>query len=122
MENDALRTRIQRAISWLDQLEEDPLHEEPGLTPEQLAEVQKRREDRKLTTKDLIDQLSQLYLKKRVEISRLNYRIANLPQPLPQAERDASGKTLYDLLRRIDQLEAKVDRLADSIRSGRRAP
>ena len=119
LENDGLRTRIQRAMAWLDQVGDPLPGERPSFTEEQLRKESRNVEEIRERKTQQIEDWNHRYLKNGVEIARLNYRIAKIPRSLAEAERDDSGKTLHDLLRRIDRLEAKVDRLADSIRTVR---
>jgi hypothetical protein len=116
LQSESLRRRIHEAISQVDQYE-DSLHDEkpPGLNPEQRDRQQKTLASRIEKKKVLIAQWQDEYSRSRVDIARLNYRIARTPRSMYEAERDDSGKSIYDLLRRVDRLEAKVDRLADSV-------
>ncbi len=116
LESEALRSRIHQGIARIDQLE-DTLHGGPrGLDGERADETKKHLENRIAEKQDFIAKWREEYSNARIKIARLNYRIARAPRSMPEAERDDSGKSMYDLLRRIDRLEAKVDRLADSIR------
>ncbi len=119
LQNDGLRTRIQRGLAWLDEVEHPLLGERPALTEEELIKERKRVEEMREHKTQQVEGWNRLYLKNGLEIARLNYRIARIPRSLAEAERDDSGKTLHDLIRRMDRLEAKVDRLADSIRTVR---
>jgi hypothetical protein len=116
LKSESLRRRIHEAISQVDQYE-DSLHDEkpPGLNPEQRERQQKTLASRIEKKKELIAQWQDEYSRSRVDIARLNYRIARTPRSIYESERDDSGKSIYDLLRRVDRLEAKVDRLADSV-------
>jgi hypothetical protein len=106
-------------MAWLDRVDDPLPGERGGFTSEQLAEERRYLEGMRDRRKKQLDSWNENYLKNRIEIARLNYWIAKIPRSMAEAERDDSGKTLHDLLRRIDRLEAKVDRLADSIRTVR---
>jgi hypothetical protein len=115
LKSESLRSRIHEAIALVDKYEDKRRDEMPGLTPGQVESTKERLLSRIEEKKSLISQWEKEYSKTRVDIARLNYRIARTPRSLYEAERDDSGKSIYDLLRRIDRLEAKVDRLADSV-------
>jgi hypothetical protein len=116
LQSESLRRRIHEAISQVDQYEDDLNDEKPpGLNPEQRERQQKTLGGRIEKKRQLIAEWQEAYSKSRVDIARLNYRIARTPRSMYEAERDDSGKSIYDLLRRIDRLEAKVDRLADAV-------
>jgi RNA polymerase sigma factor (sigma-70 family) len=123
LNSESLRSRIHQGLALIDQLG-DELHADgrQGMTPEQFTEHKKSLNDRIDDKQHSIQQWEEQYSKTRVQIARLNYRIARSPRSMYEAERDDSGKTIYELLRRIDRLEAKVDRLSDSIRRGGTRP
>ena len=117
--SEALRSRIHQAIAEIDQLE-DTLHGELGGLDAVRAEKEKKHLANRIDDKRAyIEKWQEEYSNARTKIAQLNYRIARAARSMPEAERDDSSKSMNDLLRRIDRLEAKVDRLADSIRGGK---
>jgi RNA polymerase sigma factor (sigma-70 family) len=118
LESEALRSRIHQAMLLIDQLDDLSDTDRGGANLEQAPILKEKRAKRMDEKKQHIQLWQGEYSKTRIEIARLNYRIARTPRSMYEAERDDSGKSIHDLLRRIDRLEAKVDRLSDSIRGG----
>ena len=115
LRSEALRNRIHQGIVVIDMTEESLRSELGGFTPENLQKQTQRLTTRLKEKREDIEKWQKEFSNTRIEIARLNYRIARAPRPLVEAERDDSGKSMYDLTRRIDRLEAKVDRLMDLI-------
>ncbi len=119
IENDALRTRIQRAMAWLEQVDDPFPGERDSFTAEQLEEQRKNLQEMRARRKHQLEGWNKSYLKNRIEIAHLNRRIGKITHIVEKSARDVSGgKSVDELVRRIDRLEAKLDRLADSIRTG----
>jgi chromosome segregation ATPase len=118
LRSESLRSRIHQGIALVDQLEdsrnEDPHNTSPEQRKRDIKQLERRIDDKRA----YIEKWQNDYSQTRIDIARLNYRIARAPRSMYEAERDDSGKSIYELLRRIDRLEAKVDRLSDSIRGG----
>ena len=106
--SEGLRSRIERGLLMVDQLE-DSLHEEiPNLTPEQIEKNRKKVSDR-------LDENATEY-RGVVETVRENTRRdcpvepsdrASAPNQWRRRSVTTRGKSLSDLVRRIDRLEAR---------------
>ncbi len=118
LENDTLRDRIKRATTWIEQLEDPLPGQRGGRTPEQLEEDRLFRQEGRARSNEQIETWNRRFSKNRIEIAKLNLRIGKITRIPEKSGRDASGNSFDELLRRIERLEAKLDRLADSIRSG----
>jgi RNA polymerase sigma factor (sigma-70 family) len=118
LKSETLRNRIQEGTKLVDQLEDSSQQDLTNDTPGQAEKYRKSLEKQRDSKRLYIQTWEEQYLKTRIEIARLNYRIARAPRPLAEAERDDSARSLSDLVRRIDRVEAKVDRIAESLRRG----
>jgi RNA polymerase sigma factor (sigma-70 family) len=106
-----LRGRIRDALTLIAQLDEAT--DFPAMTPVEID----RRERKAKTTRERVKLWQEEYTQIREKIAKCNYQVVSQVDGanFPMQESVDSSESLAAVVRRLDRLEGKVDRLADLI-------
>ncbi len=121
LESESLRNRISHAMTQISNLDGPaPLIGQPADENENDPNRKKYRKSLERHRDELqsnMESWQKSYRETRIEIARLKHQIARMPKPSTEALNPSEA--LAEVIRRIESLEAKVDRLADSIAAGK---
>jgi hypothetical protein len=116
---EALKGRIRNALTLIDQIEDDSKYQ--AVDPKSRDQEVQRREEKAERMHLKVSLWQEKYRQTREQIANYKYRIATqvLRARFPMTEAGDSSESFAEVFRRIDRLEAKVDRIADSIAKGK---
>ena len=112
---DYLKGRIKDALPLISQLEEDVNYQATNADAQKLESDRRKQKAAKVRAK--VELWRKEYSEAKERIARYRYRIEYEINDarFPMSESGDSSESLAEVVRRLDRLEAKVDRIAKSI-------